>query len=235
MTMTTDSQLTFEQVKDLSELASRSFKVSNRAWLALMAVAVVVLIPRPEGTAISLPFGFGEVDPAAFYFVTLIILVAVTIAFAATHAQAFRAHRITMAALGTLAADAVATPLRVHPRDAFDLLVEPTINRVGPLAILVRGRHLMLPVAASAPLWRQRLVLAYYLLLKSVAFVFYFVVPSYALLRAFEAALVVGIFRWVVLAGVAVASLTLLHVMAWEFVHIWRTVRVGLGARSALE
>ena len=85
---------TLDQLKFLSELTSSCYRTSNRAWLALMAVAALVLIPRTDSADVTLPFSLGTVSRASFYSIALTLLVAVTIAFAAAHAQAFLGQKL---------------------------------------------------------------------------------------------------------------------------------------------
>jgi len=222
---------TFAELKEISELTSTCYRTSNRAWLALMTVAAVVLVPRGGTEKVDLPFDLGSVSSSAFYAIALTMLVAVTIAFAAAHAQAFRAQKLAVAALAGLSADAKAEPTRLHPRDVFDALQQPTINRVGPLAQLIRGRYQFFPEAAKAPNWLRWLVNLYYFILKGVAFAFYFLVPSAALIQAFRAVNIVGGWKWLAWIGVVVAGGALLEVMWMELVHIARVIKTDLGTK----
>lgn len=109
---------------------------------------------------------------------------------------------------------------------------QPTINRIGPLSHLLRGRYQFFPEAAHAPTRIRVLANAHYLVLKIVAFVFYFILPSLALMRAMQAAQIVGAMRWLAWVGVVVASISLVQVMFMEILHVARVIRSGLGTKQ---
>ena len=123
----------------------------------------------------------------------------------------------------------------MHPRDLFDLLVQPTINRVGPLAQLLRWeKYQFFPEVLSAPRPLQYLVNVYYVALKIVAFVFYFVVPAFALIRAYQSAALVGTRWWLASIAVGVATLTLLQIMLWELYYTVTVAKAHVGGKSQI-
>ena len=73
-----------ELVKELANAVSTQANVANRAWLAMMTVALFAVLPRvpAKGGNVSLPFNLGEVDPVRFHAVALSIFVVLVITFA---------------------------------------------------------------------------------------------------------------------------------------------------------
>lgn len=233
--MTSTGTMNETELRLLTEVASKAFAFSNKTWLALMAVALVILLPHAEGQPVTLPFALGTVTPTAFHAVAVVMLVAVTLAFACAHAQAYRAYLAATRLLDATRDDSVVEGTRIHPRDLYDLLTQPTINRVGPLAQLLRGaKYQFFPDKPSAPAARQFVVNAYYVLLKLVAFTFYFVVPSAALLDAFRSAALSGVYRWLGGFGVLVAAVALAQIMVWELTYTWTVVKAHVGARRVV-
>lgn len=227
--MVSERGLTREILRDLSDGVSACYRSSNRAWLALITVSVVVLLPRAPGDDVELPFGLGTVAATSFSSVAIIILVAVTLGFAAAHAQAFRANTLAQRLLRTASADDRLEGVSIHPRDYFDLVVAPTINRVGPLAQLLRGDSQLLPASARAKPIRQVVVTTYYVALKVIASFFYYVLPGAALVHAGHQASLAGTRRMLAYLGLGIAGAALLQIVVHEIVHVFVVARSGVG------
>jgi hypothetical protein len=168
-------------VKELAGAASAQSQVANRYWIALITVALVAVLPRPEqGAGMWLPFGLGPIEPGLFYPAMFGLVVVLMIAFASAHAQQVRVQRLSHLAMDRLGNESV-LGVRVHPRDFFDALRLPSVIRLAPLAQLFKGRDVFFgsPVAISAGRrWASAL---YYLLLKAVSWLVYFGFPAGAL------------------------------------------------------
>jgi hypothetical protein len=143
-----------QQVKDLAEAVSTQAQVSNRTWLGLITVAVIALLPRiPEPktpSELSLPFGFGNVDATFYYLILFGVLVVLTVAFVAAHAQQVRAGKLAQDFVSSIALDDFAFA-GMQPRELYDMLRTPSLNRVAPLAQLLRGPLPVLPHWCALP------------------------------------------------------------------------------------
>ena len=139
------------------------------------------------------------------------MLVALTIAFAAAHAQQVRAQRLAQRAIDSLAANSQHV-MGIHPRDFFDMLREPSVNRVAALSQLMRGRYLFYGDNRDCPLWLRGLSTTYYCVLKFVSLFVYFGLPAAALWQTYgRTVATVGVGLSVHAAGL-VAGIALIHV-----------------------
>src|ERR1039457_6832514 len=123
----------------------KAFKAAKRmvaawAWLSLVTVALVAVLPRvpAHGGNTPLPGKIGGVSPACFHTIAFFILAVLAIFFVAAHAQQIRAQMLAQEVIESLInqdpSDAV------HPRELFDMLRTPSLSRVAPLAQLLRGK-----------------------------------------------------------------------------------------------
>lgn len=200
-----------EVVRELAGAVSAQAQVANRSWFALIAVAVVSSLPRTQVADIALPFGFGVVEPGSFHLVMFGLLTVLMIAFASAHAQQVRAQRLAQSALDSLKVDAL-LGLKIHPRDLFDMLRLPSVNRVAPLAQLLKGQDAFFGRTKAVPAWRRTASRWYYLLLKAASWLVYFGYPAFALWRSF-AGMIAPSWAWWLAGGAGViASVALLHV-----------------------
>jgi hypothetical protein len=79
-----------DQIEKLIHGCSMQAGVSNRYWLALIAVSITVftIYGNPEKTdKVTLPFNLGEVNAVWFYIICTVILSGITIAYVTTHLQ----------------------------------------------------------------------------------------------------------------------------------------------------
>ena len=75
----------------------------------------------------------------------------------------------------------------MHPRDLFDFMREPSVNRVAPLAQLMRGRrHQFYDSSTPCPRWRTFASVLSYAVLKVFSWFVYFGVPALALCTAYS-------------------------------------------------
>jgi hypothetical protein len=115
-------------VKELAAAVSTQARISNRVWLALITATLVAVIPRPSTPGqdtLALPFGLGGIAPGDFYFGLFGVLVVLTIAFAAAHAQQIRAQELAQRSVNGLEKESRSV-LGIHPRDYFDMVREPS-------------------------------------------------------------------------------------------------------------
>jgi hypothetical protein len=215
--------VSLNDIKDVAAITSLANKVSNRAWLALVAACAVVLLPRQAGDTVTLPFGFGGVDSSTFQFVVLPLLIALCVGFAAAHAQAYRAQFFASAIIDGIQAVDCPGSQEIHPRDLFDMFQEPSLNRVAPLAQLVSGTY-GAKARSRKPLARGLLFSVYYVTLKIAAFMFIFLLPAFALQRAYGSAPLSGWWLFLGTFGTIVAGLALAQVMLADLIYVLRVV-----------
>jgi hypothetical protein len=126
-----------QAVKDLAEGFSIQSKLTNRMWLAVVAVAILILLPvdvHKNSEYRTLPFGFGEIDNQDFNIVSTFILSIISIAFCAARSQALIAYKFAHAEISKLGTDDYVRKQRRY----FDILTSPTLVRVGPLSIVLK-------------------------------------------------------------------------------------------------
>ena len=231
-------------VKELATAVSTQAHVSNRVWLTLMTAALVAVIPRSspaQGTALSLPFGFGDIEPNSFYFVMFAVLVVSTIAFAAAHAQQVRAQKLAQRAIDALA-DNSQRVMGIHPRDLFDMLREPSVNRVAALSQLLRGRYQFYGDNLRCPPLLRAVSTVYYFILKSVSLIVYFGLPATAVWQTYARAVSSVSSPVSVHAAGLVAAIALVHVAVVDTMYlmqvsskIWTAGSGAPNKRAALD
>ena len=167
-------------VKELAGAVFTQSQVANRYWIALMAVALFALLPRvgPSQTqTIDLPLGLGAVEPASLHPALFALLVVLIVAFAAAHAQQVRAQKLAQAYIDKM----TVVDGELHPRELFDMLRQPSVIRVAPLAQSLRGKYQFFGTAGECPaaLWWGSVV--YYGVLKLASIGISFLLPGWAL------------------------------------------------------
>jgi hypothetical protein len=176
-------------VNELAAAVSTQAQVSNRIWLALMTVVVVAVLPRVSPVdggrkEVSLPLGLGGVDPVWFDALSFALLVILTIAFAAAHAQQTRAQTLAQRRVDSLAGDwdanAKGHPGEIHPRELFDMLRLPSVNRVAPLAQSLRRPYQFYATTDRCPGWLRIMSTTYYGLVKLTSLIVYLGLPAWA-------------------------------------------------------
>ena len=214
------------RVKELASAVSTQAQVANRAWLALTTVALVATIPHvpKENGNLALPFGLGDVKPAVFDTVALSILVVLSIAFAAAHAQQIRAQKLAQRELDSLPNEAPSGG-GLHPREMFDMWCLPSLNRVAPLAQLLNGRYQFFPESPNCPAWRRRVTVAYYVLLKVASIVVYYGLPGWALWQARGSIRYSGGVGLILVLGSFIAGVALVQVFLSDVEYSSRVIR----------
>jgi hypothetical protein len=202
-------------VADLAGAVSTQAKVANRAWLALITAALFAVLPRAGNANVSLPWNIGEVDATWFHTIAFFMLVVLAIFFAAAHAQQIRAQKLTQNVVTALVKRQESDDL-INLRELYDMLRIPSLNRVAPLAQLLRGRYQFYASASRCPEWLRIFSVSYYGAVKLVSFVVFFVLPIWAVWRAYSLVCVTGLWRMAVDASGCVAGATLLRVFLTE-------------------
>jgi hypothetical protein len=212
-------------IKELASAATVQTNVANRSWTALITVAVIAVLPRPQGTDIALPLGLGTVSALSFHFVMFALLTVLSIAFAAAHAQQVRAQRLAMKALVALGDEPISAG-KTHPRDYFDMLRAPSVTRVAPLAQLFQGMDAFHGSDRRPPPWRKRVSVGYYLALKTVSWLVYFGFPAVALWISFSRMLPTTWQWWPFFFAGVVATLPILQVLLVDVGYVWEVSHI---------
>jgi hypothetical protein len=212
----TDEKERRDLVKDLADAVSTQAEVANRTWLALITVAIFALIPHVSSKDISLPFSLGEVSPSWFQGVVFSLLVVLAIAFASAHSQQVRAQQLAQSVINSLGST-LGPMCGIHPRDYFDMLRKPSLNRIASLAQSLRGKYQFFTTAAGLPNWQQRMTVALYGLWKIIGIAIYFVFPVIALWQAHINFSATGLLHLYNLFFTAVAILALGQVLVLDF------------------
>jgi hypothetical protein len=225
--MTTTDKQTEDQIERLAKAVSTQAEVANRIWLGLVTVSIVGLLPRVpirDSPGYSdLPLGLGRAADTSFHLIVFLILVVLAIAFSAAHAQQIRAQALAQDFINTLPQHETGT-LGMHPRELFDFLRSPSLNRVAPLAQLFRGRYQFYRSRASCPAWLRIASTLYYIPLKLASMIVFFGLPAFSLCHSFRLTHVVGNLRWLVMIGGLLAASALALMCFSELVYLNRTV-----------
>lgn len=228
-------------VKDLAEAFSGQSKLSNRLWIALIAVTIFIILPVPLSNSgksdRELPFGFGHVETNDFDLIALVILAVLTIAFCQAHAQAIRAYRLAHQIIDRL--ELAGTDSMVSPRQFFDFLAIPSLTRVGPLPqLLLKSAQNFSRYRCLSLLVLNWLASVYFLVLKFVANLIIFGLPAIALVIGCQRLLSnqsVSMWAYAVAATGLVALLALAQIAVTEFCETVRGARHFHEMGSGLE
>jgi hypothetical protein len=215
-----DEKTSRDLVKELAEAVSTQAQVTNRTWLALITVALFALVPRASTTGgnISLPFNLGDVSPIWFHGLVLSLLAILSVAFASAHSQQVRAQKLAHSFIDSLVASDTVSGL-IHPRDYFDMMRKPSLNRIASLAQSLRGKYQFFSSNQRLPRWLQLLTVIYYGLLKVMSFVVYFLLPLWALWQAYRSFPASGPLRVAAMVGVSIAGIALAQVLLLDLAY----------------
>jgi hypothetical protein len=214
------------RIKELATAVSTQAQVANRAWLALTTSALVAVIPHvpKENGNLALPFGLGDVKPTVFDTVAFSILVVLAIAFAAAHAQQIRAQKLAQREIDSLRDEAPSSE-GLHPRELFDMWCLPSLNRVAPLAQLLRDKYQFFSDSPKCPKWRRLISVAYYALLKVASMVVYYGLPGWALWQAHSSVKHAGAVGLILLLGSVIAGVALIQIFLSDVAYSSRVIR----------
>jgi hypothetical protein len=152
--------------------------------------------------------------------------VVLAIAFASAHAQQMRAQGLTQAALSSISTSHSANDL-IHPREFYDMVRMPSLNRIAPLAQLVRGKYQYYKTSRKCPAWLRRVTVIYYAMLKLASLAVYFSLPFWGLWHAYTIVLSVRSAPVALFArvGAALAGSALLVVFVAEIIYASKIVK----------
>ena len=225
--MATTDKPADEVIEKLAKAVSTQAEVANRIWLGLVTVAIFGLLPRApiekSPGFLDLPFGLGSVEAVSFHLITFLMIVVLAIAFSAAHAQQIRAQTLAQEFINTLPNHATGT-LGMHPRELFDLLRLPSLNRVAPLAQLLRGRFQFYRSRTSCPRWLKIVTTLYYIPLKLTSMVVFFGLPAFSLYHSYKLTRVVGYVWWLLIIGGLLAASALVIMCFTELLYLMRSV-----------
>jgi len=233
-----------EVIEKLAKAVSTQAEVVNRIWLGLVTVAIVGLLPKTPSAGftgdVDLPFGLGHVEGASFHLIVFLMIVVLAIAFSAAHAQQVRAQMLAQDFIDTLPNHATGT-LGMHPRELFDLLRLPSLNRVAPLAQLLRWRSQFYSSRSSCPAWLRIVTTLYYIPLKLTSMVVFFGLPAFSLYHSYKLTHVAGYLSWLLIIGGLLAASALFLMCFVELVYlkrlvpsIWHGGELGVKASEAV-
>jgi hypothetical protein len=227
--MATSDVVAVQTIKDLAEAVSTQARVSNRTWLGLLTVAAFALLPRaPNGSQLHelpLPFGFPPVDAGTYYFTLFVLLVVLTIAFSAAQAQTVRAQALAQSFLDSLTSRSPEV-VGMHPRELFDMLRLPSINRVASLAQSLRGRYQFYREEPNCPGYIRLVSTVYYVLLRLTSLVVYYGLPAAALWQSHAIMQRAGVHLWPVTAVGLLSGITLVEMFVIDVLYSIQVVRI---------
>jgi hypothetical protein len=218
-----------QTIKDLASAVSTQAQVSNRTWLGLLTVAAFALLPQapnvPQPHELTLPFGFPPVDAVTYNVTLFLLLVVLAIAFSAAQAQTVRAQMLAQSFLNSLA-DRSIKVAGMDPRELFDMLRLPSINRVASLAQSLRGRYQFYRDERNCPGYLRFASTVYYILLRLTSLVVYYGLPAAALWQAHARIQVAGFYLWLLTAVGLLSGITLLEMFVIDSRYSIRVVQI---------
>ena len=209
-----------ELIEKLAKAVSTQAESANRIWLGLVTVSIVGLLPQAPT---NLPFGLGSVEPSSFRLIVFLMIVVFAIAFSSAHAQHIRAQKLVHEFIDTLPAHGTGT-FGMHPRELFDMLRLPSLNRVAPLAQLLRGQYQFYRKPAPCPRWRKVVTTFYYILLRLISMIVYFGLPAFSLYHSHNLVKAVGFLSLLIFIGGVFAAFTLLQMVVSELAYLRKNV-----------
>lgn len=232
---TTNNEDKTESVKDLADAISIQVKTANRSWYIVMTIALLVLFPPAKvaqsDVGIQLPLQLGTVDAVSFYPVVFAVFSVLIVAFAAAHAQSYRAVKLAQMAIEKHNNE---LSMGIDRRDLFDMLRIPSVNRVAPLSQLLRGKYQFWFQANNTPCWRQIVSGFYYIVLKVVAAVVYWALPGYSYWIAYTQAQAHGASLWYANPLLAIGMSSLLVVAISDLQYVFNTSKILFGANTSV-
>lgn len=178
-----------EIVKDLAAAVSNAARIQNRYWMALLAVSLFVLIPRPpvanDPVKVSLPFDLGTVEPSWFLAASTLMLSVLLIVFCAAQVHLVRVLEFMHEILRERRRNGLATS-KIDERDLISALQLPSLSRVAPLAQVLKGKYRFFHNKAGCPKWRLLVSGLAYVLWKLLSFGVWLALPGWALFSAWS-------------------------------------------------
>jgi hypothetical protein len=222
-----------DQTKHLLQGVSVQNRFANEIWLSLAVIAIIVILPVADAKDVTrkvLPFALGEIPANWFYFVSSLVLSVLGIAFCAAHAQAIRADQLAHKEIDRIAPSRT-TNTEPDPRDVFDATTTPSLDRVAPLAQVLRFKWQFYPDAYDCPAWLCLVTAIFYLCLKVLAGAVYYLLPGGAVLVAVlgffsaPAPFISWILKLVVLVFAVAGGIALLIELVLQYSIVWKTFR----------
>ena len=117
------------------------------------------------------------------------------------------------------------------------MLRTPSLSRVAPLAQLLRGKYQFYSSSEGCPTWLRLLSVGYYASLKFVSYIVFFLLPIWALWRAYIIVVFTGWWRAPFIASLLVAETSLLQVFfidGREMIKVFRRLWARPRAQAVL-
>lgn len=171
-------------IVSLSEGGSDQTRWATKLWYALATVSALSLMPvATASNTLQAPFGIGELNSVDFYSFAVVAISILGIGAGAAQCQAIRSRSLINRVLDEYGKEYPLTR-NVALQDAFDAVVTSSIQRIAPLAQVLRGRCQFYPESHNCPLYLRLLSSLYYTVLKLVSVMVVHVFPAYALVQS---------------------------------------------------
>ena len=180
-----------EIIKNLAEGHSKQAKGANQYWLALITVSIIIWTGKKEDGLIELPFSLGTATPIDFYFISIVLLSGLTIAFVSSMIQAIRTRMLIQKVLDEIP-NSEKYKLGFHMQDYLDSLLGATYNRVAPISQFILGKNQFLPnpnlkTSKKPPLFFRIVGILLYICLRVLTYFFIYAIPLISGNKCFEA------------------------------------------------
>jgi hypothetical protein len=170
-----------EFVVKLAEGCSTYAKLAAKYWIAFALISIVALSVHSVTGSVKLPFELPDLDKADFFPFMFLIISVLVIVFGSATAQAVRARWLINRYIYK-PGNKLVFPADIHLPDIIDAILYPAINRVAPLAQILQLKNRFLPEARYiSSVGKRRFFKWYYGLLKTVATLVLYGLPSFAL------------------------------------------------------
>ncbi|MBN2707419.1 MAG: hypothetical protein JXR46_00130 [Calditrichaceae bacterium] len=213
-----------DAVKHLADAASIQIKAANKMWLIIVAISLIALFPptdtNPPAVNVELPFGLATVSNHQFYPILFGLMSVLMVALTSSFAQALRAHFLTIPAVKNIKSNTIAG---IHPQDLFDMFRDVSVNRVAPIAQILRGKYQFSDESENCPQWRRVVTAIYYLILKLIAWGVYWILPAYAYFVAYQKAIETDFSHCVINSAGIISVTALLFVAIIDIGSVFKT------------
>lgn len=172
-------------LRDLTDGFSKQAKLSNQYWLLLILVSIISISKTSSITIeqskniIDLPLELGKVNFIDFNSLLILVICALSIAYASCFLQANKTRELIQRIIDNLPKKEK-TINGIHIQDIFDSIVNPTFNRVSPISqfISLRNQFFSDP---KPNLFVRIFSTIFYILLKIISTFIVFIIPLFAM------------------------------------------------------
>lgn len=172
-----------EQLDKLAEGHSIQSKRANQIWLFLILFSFVTLTgEKNKNGEFAFFFGLNISNEFTFYYLSLLIISALNIAFSSSMIQAIRVRKLIQTVFEN---NKDQISIEIHTLDYVDSIISPAYNRVSPIADFILGKRQFRNDNAISP-FTYCISRLFYVLLKLITYIALFIIPGYVFIVCYN-------------------------------------------------